>query len=81
MFAHNLPGKRTQIGRILKVTHERAALGVKSVVYDRLGAVIFLFHYISRESYATQNVYWSRASACVSVCQQPRAHTAAWTRM
>ena len=25
-------------------------------------------HYIPRESYTTRNVYWSRASVCVSIC-------------
>jgi len=38
-------------------------------------------YYILHESYMMQNVLWSRASVCVSVCPRPHAHTIARTRM
>jgi len=37
--------------------------------------------YILHESWTTQNVLWSRASVCLSVCPWPYAHTIARTRI
>ena len=38
-------------------------------------------YYISRESWTTRNLHWSRASLCLCVCPRPHAHTTARTRI